>query len=117
MALDFDILEGLLEDEVTPDQGPAKETPPSAFAPVERGAVGDVGSLLARGTTRAIGLGGSALEAVGIPNDITEMAERARENFDFLKPDISEFRGEGFIKRGVKGGIESLPPSLAGALP
>jgi len=94
----------------------------------ERGIVGDIGSRLARGTTGLLETsahmvdtltpGGSqtAKDAAGYFKDLP------KDN-QFLRPDVSEVEGkEGFVKRGIMGGIEStplsaaiLPPSLIGA--
>ncbi len=94
----------------------------------ERGIIGDVGSRLARGTTGLLETsahmvdvltpGGSqtARDAAGYFKDLP------KEN-QFLRPDVSEVEGkEGFVKRGIMGGVESaplsaavLPPALLGA--
>jgi hypothetical protein len=95
------------------------ETPiEEQYAPVQRGLLGDIGSRLARGVTRTAGLLGEGLEVAGLETPIASLADKATKKFDFLKPDIDEFVGnEGFISRGVKGGIESIVPSLSAGVP
>ncbi|MCK5019004.1 MAG: hypothetical protein KAS32_18230, partial [Candidatus Peribacteraceae bacterium] len=93
------------------------QTDEASFVP-ERGLLGDIGSRFARGAVRTTALAGSALETLGIDTPLSDIAEEAPKKLDFLKPDVSEFLGkEGFISRGIKGGIESLIPSLSAGLP
>ena len=91
----------------------------------DRGFIGDVASHLSRGVVQAVkGVGGAmrmadlnpeADEGIisGAGKKITDWAIEAEKSSDLLKPDIAEARQtEGFVKRGLMGGIESTPASL-----
>lgn len=102
----------------------------------ERGLLGDIASHLARGVEQGAGLLGGTLEmlepgAVEAPDKagligrtgrgLRKWAERpVQEKADIFKPDVSEAeQKEGYIKRKVMEGIESIPssvlPTLGGA--
>lgn len=91
---------------------------PPLFQP-ERGIFGDVGSRLARGAVGTAELAGHALNTIGaetVGQKLVNASEGMLKDVDFLKPDESEVKGEGFVKKGIMEGIESAVPSLAGGL-
>jgi len=97
---------------------PVEEPAVQPYAP-ERGIVGDIGSRLARGAVSTVELAGHALGTMGadkIGRKLVQTSEGLLKDVDFLKQDESEVKGEGFIKRGVMGGVESAVPSLSGGL-
>ena len=85
----------------------------------DRGFFGDTMSSLGRGGLSLLSLGSHAYETIsGQESSLDEWAKGAREDVDFFKPDAEEYLGEpGVIKRGWQTAMESLVPSVGGALP
>ncbi|MDY6893814.1 MAG: hypothetical protein SVO01_00125 [Thermotogota bacterium] len=85
----------------------------------ERNIISDMLSNLGRGVADLSRKTGYALETAGLESigkPFREVGEVVLEKSDFLKPDVSEVAGEGFIKRGIMGGLRSIPASLAPTL-
>ena len=98
-------------------------------APEERGLLGKAASSLGRGIIDTIGMAGHALEVADLePREIekepgfldktaraiTDWSEKTLEESELLRPSKRELRGEeGFVARGVRGGIRALPLSAS----
>lgn len=83
----------------------------------ERSLAGDVAVNIGRGIADTGELAGQALKTAGAEKAGQWLVDKSKAAQDSkaLAPDASEQEGEGFVKRGVMGGIRSFMPSLASA--
>ena len=99
--------------------------------PEDRGIVSEIGSRIARGGLQLADLTSGMLEALdpnggkdvfdSLANNIQDYTQKLRETSPLFMQSKKEIQGEeGFVRRGIMGGLESSPasigPTAAGAL-
>lgn len=123
LALDQDLRANPRFESVDPQAlAQVKEQYLDDFFIPERGVFGDIGSRFTRGVVGAVGLAGGGLAEFApegtkgqeTGEELYQWSKEKLRESPFLQPDLSERRGEeSFLYRGIMGGIESLPGSLA----
>ena len=107
-----------LGDDFLDEDKPTKTSGTADFYYGQRGVLGDMGSLLARGFASTLETLENAAEFFNANDSTIDTAAKLRE-FDLFKPDLDEYSNKGWLSDTFLGSIpsavESMGPSLAAA--
>lgn len=83
----------------------------------DRSTLGDIGSNIVRGVGDTAELAGHALKTAGAETAGDWLIDKGTDvqESSLATPDKAEMEGEGFVKRGIMGGVRSIVPSATAA--